>query len=126
MTGMSTMNTLTSSNEGWFKSSLSNGNQSCVEVRFDQGSVLIRDSKYAGDPASQPVITVDAENWLAFLDAALESATEAPAGLPTIERATDGSVRLRAADGAVLTYTHAEWHAFAEGVAAGEFSPVPV
>ncbi|GGP71335.1 DUF397 domain-containing protein [Saccharothrix coeruleofusca] len=51
---------------GWFKSSYSNPAQSCVEVRFDDGIVRVRDSKADG---AGPVIAVSAASWKAFLRA---------------------------------------------------------
>lgn len=121
MTSMSTMNTVVSTNEGWFKSSRSNGNQACVEVRFDSGAVLIRDSKYTDDPAHQPVIAIATEDWPAFLDAVAGAPLHNNDALPTIERDHDGSATLRAGDGTALSYTLAEWDAFTNGVLAGEF-----
>lgn len=47
----------------WFKSSFSNGSQTCVEVRFDSDQVSVRDSK---DPAG-PILTVTPTEWTAFL-----------------------------------------------------------
>jgi hypothetical protein len=47
----------------WFKSSFSNGNATCVEVRFDDDHVSVRDGK---DPASA-VLTFTRTEWAAFL-----------------------------------------------------------
>ncbi|MGW2665931.1 DUF397 domain-containing protein [Nocardia tengchongensis] len=120
---MSTMNTAVSTHEVWFKSSRSNGNQACVEVRFDNGAVLIRDSKYNDDPASQPIIRVAIDRWDAFLDTITASPADCTNdGLPCIEPAADGSVTLRAVDGTTLSYLRHEWEAFVSGVLKGEFS----
>ncbi|WP_228786499.1 DUF397 domain-containing protein [Nocardia terpenica] len=111
----------------WRTSSYSGSNGGeCVEVAFDDDRVLIRDSKYlrnpANDPASQPVITMSAADWSAFLGAATAGIHITQHDLPTIERADTGEVSLRAADGTVLTYTAAEWLAFTSGVRDGEFA----
>lgn len=50
----------------WFKSSFSNGSQTCVEVRFDGDHVSVRDSK---DPAG-PILTFTRSEWTAFLHGA--------------------------------------------------------
>jgi hypothetical protein len=50
----------------WFKSSFSNGNATCVEVRFDDDHVAVRDSK---DPAG-PILTFPRGEWTAFLHGA--------------------------------------------------------
>ena len=50
---------------GWFKSSFSASNSYCVEVRFDDAVVRIRDTK---DHGQGPIITVTAGAWIAFLD----------------------------------------------------------
>lgn len=52
---------------GWFKSSHSGDAQTCVEVRFDTSRVLVRDSKYAGSPAAQPILTFGSAAWGALL-----------------------------------------------------------
>lgn len=52
----------------WFKSSFSNGNATCVEVRFDDDRVSVRDSK---DPAG-PILTFPRGEWTAFLHGAAE------------------------------------------------------
>lgn len=52
---------------GWFKSSYSAASQTCVEVRFDGPRVLVRDSKYQGPPATQPILAFSNASWSAFL-----------------------------------------------------------
>jgi uncharacterized protein DUF397 len=47
----------------WFKSSFSNGSQTCVEVRFDDDHVSVRDSK---DPTGA-ILTFTRTEWTAFL-----------------------------------------------------------
>lgn len=49
---------------GWFKSSFSANNSSCVEVRFDADVVMIRDTKRRG---VGPIITVTGAQWADFL-----------------------------------------------------------
>jgi hypothetical protein len=49
--------------EGWFTSSFTNGSGACVEVKFDGGAVLVRDTKNRG-----PVITVSQGGWAAFVN----------------------------------------------------------
>jgi hypothetical protein len=57
------------SSGGWFKSSYSSDSQACVEIRFDCGVVLVRDSKYQGPPDDQPILAVGHAEWSAFLTA---------------------------------------------------------
>ncbi|BCK59358.1 hypothetical protein NWFMUON74_71300 [Nocardia wallacei] len=112
---------------GWFTSSRTNNGNQCVEVRFDGDAVLIRDSKFRRDPAhrpaDEPVITVTAGEWMAFLDAVI-GGTARTAGL-IARTAADGSTTVSHADLA-LTYTPGEWDAFVAGARAGEFDRVPV
>ena len=51
--------------EGWFTSSYSNSGGSCVEVKFDAGITLVRDSK--DRRAGQPVLGISREGWSSFL-----------------------------------------------------------
>ncbi|MBF6439275.1 DUF397 domain-containing protein [Nocardia cyriacigeorgica] len=107
----------------WFKSSFSGSEHTCVEVRFAGDSVLIRDSKYLGepgnDPARQPVIEVPVERWKAFLEAATDPGRIVVGDLPVVTSSPFGvSV---SASGVVLSFTIAEWAAFTAGIAAGEF-----
>jgi len=89
-----------------------------VEVRFDGASVQLRDSKYQGDPATQPTITLGRSDWRPFLETVAGSAPELWRGLPTITHATDGLVTVHAGTGAQLTYFPEEWKAFRLGVGA--------
>ncbi|WP_083889778.1 DUF397 domain-containing protein [Nocardia pneumoniae] len=61
------------SSTGWFKSSYSNDSQTCVEVCFDSGRVLVRDSKFQGTPDVRPVLAFTPAQWSAFT-AAIRSA----------------------------------------------------
>ncbi|MEU7215504.1 DUF397 domain-containing protein [Nocardia iowensis] len=56
-----------STGTGWFKSSHSGDTQTCVEVRFDGDRVLVRDSKYQGSRASQPILTFTNAAWSVFI-----------------------------------------------------------
>ena len=49
----------------WFKSSYSNAAATCVEVRFAEDAVLVRDSK---NRAHGPILAVTITEWAAFLD----------------------------------------------------------
>jgi Domain of unknown function (DUF397) len=53
--------------DGWFTSSFTNGSGACVEVKFDDGSVLVRDTKNRRDSTGSPMIAVDAAGWAAFV-----------------------------------------------------------
>lgn len=96
---------------GWFTSSFSNGSGTCVEVRFRDDRVDVRDTKDRGGP----VLTVSADDWVAFL----AGSTTGPLA---VEPTADGIV-LRADGQAALLFTDAEWHAYRLGVDAGEFDP---
>ncbi|WP_068025409.1 DUF397 domain-containing protein [Nocardia mexicana] len=113
---------------GWFTSTRTNNGNQCVEVRFDGGAVLIRDSKFRRDPAhrreDEPVITVTASEWMTFLDAVRgrDAATEVLVAAPAPH--ADGTT-LRCGDTA-LDYTRGEWDAFVAGVRDGEFDRIAV
>ena len=102
----------------WFKSSRSNATANCVETRFDGGTVQIRDSKYVGDPAAQPIITVTAQQWAQFLDLI---AGRSSVCVLSVVASANGSVTLTRSETA-LTSTPAEWDAFTAGAALGEFT----
>ena len=104
------------STAGWFKSTRSSTNDNCVEVKFVRDSVQIRDSKYTGDPAARPIITVSPAEWTSFLGSTINDGQSVPA----MTRSGDGFVTL-SHNGVGLTYTPAEWDAFVAGVVAGEF-----
>lgn len=111
---------------GWFTSSYSNAVGACVEVKFDTGAVLVRDTKYlrnpANDPAVEPIIALPAIKWKGFLEKVLDPAVEDVLGLPMIDRDPAGGATLRAVDGTTLGYTEREWTAFVNGVRDGEFA----
>lgn len=50
----------------WFKSSYSNDSQTCVEVCFDGGRVLVRDSKFQGPSDASPTLAFTPTEWEAF------------------------------------------------------------
>ncbi|WP_043733629.1 DUF397 domain-containing protein [Nocardia asiatica] len=54
---------------GWFKSSHSNDSTACVEVCFDGGRVLVRDSKFQGSPDASPVLAFTPTQWEALTTA---------------------------------------------------------
>ncbi|MFF7938837.1 DUF397 domain-containing protein [Nocardia gamkensis] len=54
---------------GWFKSSYSSDSQACVEVRFDGGRVLVRDSKFRGPSDASPILVFTSTQWAAFTTA---------------------------------------------------------
>ncbi|MFI7004081.1 DUF397 domain-containing protein [Nocardia sp. NPDC050175] len=109
----------------WFRSTRSNNGNQCVEVRFDGDAVLVRDSKYrrnpANPPADEPIITVTAPEWTAFLDT-LRTSGRTPGAL-TAHTAADGHTLLRHGS-TVLGYTPQEWDAFLLGAHDGEFDRI--
>lgn len=111
----------------WFKSSFSRSTSNCVEVSHDADAVLIRDSKYDGDPINQPIIGVAAQFWAVFLENATAGVnTSATESLPAIHRDPDtGNTSVQTAAGTRLIYTSQEWAAFLAGIRAGEFTLQP-
>ena len=94
-------------------------------VRHDADTVLIRDDKYAGDPAAEPIIAVPADVWPGFLAtvAAGERNGDTSRGVPAIVHHADGATTLRDSLHQELVFTPGEWTAFTRGVQAGEFVP---
>ncbi|NKY53942.1 DUF397 domain-containing protein [Nocardia vermiculata] len=106
----------------WRKASYSGNNNNCVEVAFDDGRVMIRDSKYlrAGlDPEAQPIISVTVAQWRDFLDVVAGRSTDSSE--PAIAVRADGSATLISSGGVCLDYTPTEWLYFASAVTEGEF-----
>lgn len=106
----------------WRKASYSGNNNNCVEVAFDDGRVMIRDSKYlrAGlDPEAQPIISISVAQWRGFLDVAAGRSSTLTE--PAITVHTDGSASLTSSSGIRLDYTPTEWLYFTLGVAEAEF-----
>ncbi|MGH3566590.1 MAG: DUF397 domain-containing protein [Pseudonocardia sp.] len=110
---------------GWFKSSFSNGSGTCVEVRFHDALVSIRDSKHprqqANDPGNEPIITVTTEEWTAFLDELDGHAIAGPDGSLIVEDSPHGPLLRATRQRTALSFTHAEWQSFLAGVHAHEF-----
>ncbi|ANY06646.1 DUF397 domain-containing protein [Pseudonocardia sp. HH130630-07] len=113
----------------WFVSSYSNATGTCVEVRFRDTLVDVRDSK----DRSGPVLTVSDAEWTAFLaDVDRQPARVAPDRAAhartdgrslAAEPTTDGGAVLHTGGTERLVFTDAEWIAYRRGVRAGEFSP---
>jgi len=110
---------------GWFKSSFSNGSGTCLEVRFHDALVSIRDSKHsrqpAYDPGNEPIITVSIEEWTAFLDELAGHAIAGPGGSLIVEDSPHGPLLRATGQRTALSFTHAEWQSFLAGVHAHEF-----
>ena len=106
---------------GWFKSSRSSETQSCVEVRFNGNSVLIRDSKYTGPGPTQPIVSVSSAMWPGFLDQVLSANSGGLDEGVAISLHPDGGATI-SGQGVALVYNADEWDAFAKGVADGQFN----
>lgn len=109
----------------WFKSSASNGAGTCVEVRFHGDLVSIRDSKYRRDPTHgphrEPILTVAAEQWTAFLADLTGPGAPATDSPLIVESGPIGPLLRTTNQDTVLQFTHAEWQSFLTGVHAHEF-----
>ncbi|MGI8305576.1 DUF397 domain-containing protein [Saccharopolyspora hattusasensis] len=117
------MNTVASSQKpttSWFKSSFSNPSQNCVEIRFADGLVHVRDSKDRGEG---PVISAPGNAWSTLLAEVAGRLPVGTSGTIRIVHRTDGGADLQSlpARSLTLSYTAAEWDAFVAGVRAGEF-----
>lgn len=133
------MSTTSTSGRHWFKSSYSRESSNCVVVSLGwqkpslsqqtsthaADTVLIRDDKYNGDPAAEPILAIPADVWPDFLAAvaAHHNTNEAVPGMPAIIRHADSTTTLRDQHDQVLVFTPGEWDAFTKGVLAGEFAP---
>ena len=60
----------------WFKSSYCEFALSCVEVRFTDGMVMVRDSK----SPQGAVLIFDRDEWTAFVQGAVDGQFEMPLG----------------------------------------------
>ncbi|WP_433759565.1 DUF397 domain-containing protein [Nocardia sp. CA-135398] len=125
------INAGTAARSGWFKSSFSKDANSCVEVLFaPDGMVHLRDSKYDGIRAQQPVIKIPRHSWSTFQAVAagrIEAGGEYD--IPEVVYDPDsGNTTLRdirAVDIVIeLVFTKREWEAFTAGIRAAEFAAV--
>lgn len=60
--------------QGWFKSSFSDDNAGCVQVRFTEAEAQVRDSK----DITGPVLVFNRGEWEAFLLGAFNGEFEMP------------------------------------------------
>lgn len=107
---------------GYTKSSFSEGGGNCVEVKFANECVLIRDSKYSGPADEQPTLSIPVASWPMFLDLVLNAESGSLDSGVAIVVHPDGSATATTVD-VKLDYTPGEWEAFTKGVANGQFSP---
>lgn len=119
--------------KGWFKSTRSSETQTCVEVRFDETDVLVRDSKYLQEPANepdqQPFVRVPKSCWDEFLQLALRKGpgrvelSHVGHDILTVAVLTDGGVTVASSGQQVeLRFTEAEWDSFIVGILDDEFT----
>ncbi|MFF0492500.1 DUF397 domain-containing protein [Nocardia sp. NPDC004068] len=108
----------------WTKSTFSDHGNACVEVLVQNDSVLIRDSKFTGDPTSQPIIFVPVTLWSEFMSTITDGGKQdRPRGIPGVNYdATNGTTTLTDSAGTTLVYTEEEWTAFIAGIRADQFS----
>ncbi|WP_280233846.1 DUF397 domain-containing protein [Nocardia cyriacigeorgica] len=109
------------SSTGWYKSTFSGSDKTCVEVAHRTTTVLIRDSKYTGPTSTQPIIEVPTTHWRQLLDLALAHTPGTLPGILTLTVDPDCHATLTTPSGTELTYTPAEWDAFTKGIADGQF-----
>lgn len=109
------------------KSRASAANGACVEVqRLRSGRVRLRDSKFVHrselGSTVQPVITLSASSWDAFLRGCRSPTPVAVNREVVTTVGSDGAVTVRSViTGVELTFLAAEWRAFLAGVERGEF-----
>ncbi|MBH0777705.1 DUF397 domain-containing protein [Nocardia bovistercoris] len=110
----------------WTKSTFSDHGNACVEVRIHNDTVLIRDSKFAGDPSLQPIIAVPVALWSDFLSTVSDDSSGAgrtELGIPRVEHdPATGTTTLIDAVETTLVYTAEEWRAFLDGVRHDQFA----
>ncbi|MEV0759590.1 DUF397 domain-containing protein [Nocardia sp. NPDC050435] len=124
---MSAFYPVSSNNGGFFKSSYSNDGQGCVEICFDGERVLIRDSKYTGEPSQQPAIAVSASQWDSVLALVLSMEPGASGGVKLALHEDGGALFTGPSAGnseqdVKLVYNLTEWDAFLKGIKDGEFT----
>lgn len=100
----------------WTRSSYC-ANGACTAVAYDNGRILVRNSK-AGD--NSPILDYSAEEWGDFVAAFLTDPLHAP-GL-RCRLLTSGGGWVWTKDGVVLEFTDEEMQAFGDGAKAGEFT----
>ncbi|MGW4072212.1 MULTISPECIES: DUF397 domain-containing protein [Streptomyces] len=72
---MTVMTVFPPADEGWFKSSFSPNQGTCVEVRFDEGVAHVRNTR----ERSGPMVAFDRAEWEAFLLGVWNGEFEMPA-----------------------------------------------
>ncbi|MCM6778590.1 DUF397 domain-containing protein [Nocardia sp. CDC159] len=105
----------------WYKSTFSGEAQTCVEIAHRSAAVLIRDSKYSGSAAGQPIISVTLRDWEPFLCLALANSSGTLGHGLGVTVNVNGSATIKTRT-VTLTYTAEEWDAFRKGIADGQFS----
>ena len=109
---------------GWLKASASGGGACCVEVNLLGHEVLVRDTKYSGDPSVQPMLRVSRSEWQAFLAKTRQAPIHYQGTSLMVETRVDGWTVFRS--GAVrLHFRRDEMAAFLDGVEHHEFDVVP-
>ncbi|MQY24336.1 DUF397 domain-containing protein [Nocardia macrotermitis] len=104
----------------FYKSTYSGANNSCVEISHRANVVLIRDSKYTGPTASQPIVSIPAERWTEFTALALTGTSARLDNIAVLDVQNDGSASVTGPAHA-LSYRPDEWDAFMKGIADGQF-----
>ena len=115
------MNSTDLSDTSWFKSTFSKDANSCVEVRFVGELIQVRDSKYLGPEAEQPIITMPATEWATVLDLSWSRTTGAAGVGVSVTVHSDGGAVISSGT-TRLSYDSDEWDAFTKGVADGQFT----
>ncbi|WP_063630404.1 DUF397 domain-containing protein [Amycolatopsis thermoflava] len=105
---------------GWFKSTYSGANGGCVEVTLTiPGTVGLRDSKLG---KRSPIVVFDVIQWCSLLvEVSTDRLTNTNGAAIVI--ASPEQWEVRPADGSTeaLRFNGTEWHAFRNGVRAGQF-----
>ncbi|MEL7158337.1 MAG: DUF397 domain-containing protein, partial [Actinomycetota bacterium] len=123
--------------DGWTRSTRSANGNCCLDakaLRPDRAGaailIAVRNSTYvrdeANDPAAEPIIVLDAEQWEAFLlpirTTGIASAPPEATGLRLTPHADGGMTLTATDDETALHYTEGEWVAFVDGVRNGELT----
>jgi hypothetical protein len=109
----------------WVKASRCTAS-TCVEVRRQEETVDLRDSKQNDAGVGQELISVSPATFDRFLDEVAGTALEGSNGEIVIDRLAGGWVAFRSLrTGVTLRYDADELQAFVAGVQAGEFRAVP-